>query len=117
MDEDRLKFLMTLCSIVQIAMRLGRVPDRHGQVWQKTWFDSRKKEYTETLVVVDEPFPIKEKTLDRLLSDTPVWLRRGWLHTVVELESGRTFSLNENWFGSWSEESLENGDPGWKRLN
>jgi hypothetical protein len=97
-------------------MCLSRVPDRRGQVWQKKWFDSRKQECTETLLVLEEPFPLREKTLDRLLSDTSVWMRRGWLHKVVELETGRTFTINEKWFGSWSEQSLKKGDPGWKRV-
>jgi len=112
-----LRFWSALCSVVQFAMRLRRVPDRHGQVWQKTWFDSRKKECTETLVVVDEPFPLAEKTLDRLMSDRPVWLRSGWAHKAVEIESGQQVTINEKWFGAWSEDSLKKGDPGWKRLN
>ncbi len=98
-------------------MRLGRVPDRHGQVWQKTWFDSRKKECTETLVIVDEPLPLGQTVLDKLASDRPVWLRSGWIHKAVEIESGRQITINEKWFGTWSENSLKKGDPGWKRLN
>lgn len=112
-----MKLFSTLCTVVEVVMRLGRIPDRHGQVWQKTWFDSRKRECTETLLVVDEPYPLKETTLDRLVSDRPVWMRCGWVHKVVELESNRTYELNEQWFGSWSENSLQKGDPGWKRVN
>jgi hypothetical protein len=111
------RFWSTVCSIVEVAMRFGRIPDRRGQVWQKTWFDSRKRECTETLLVLDEPVPLRETTLDRLLSDTPVWLRRGWLHQTVNIETGEYCKLNEKWFGSWSEESRKKGDPGYKRVN
>lgn len=46
-----MKFWSTVCSIIELTMRFGRIPDRREQVWQKTWFDSRKRECTETLLI------------------------------------------------------------------
>lgn len=103
------------CCGVELAMRLRRVPDRRGQVWQKR-FRTNLQPDVETIVVVGEPKPTQDRAVDKLLSGNPVWMRVGWCHRVVDLESGKAYELNEAWFGTWSDRNEEKGDPAWKRV-
>lgn len=88
-------------------MSYSVIPDRRGQVWQKTWEDYRgKKTHVETLLVISKPFPLNESAMKRLFSGAPIWLKYGWFHNVIELESGFTVEVNEMLFEDWSNQAL-----------
>jgi hypothetical protein len=97
-----LKFWPTFCSVVEFAMCWSRIPDRRNQVWQKPMFKHNRTggydPVPETVVVVDLPKPVQEDIFDRLLGDRAVYFRSGWSHKVVDLETGKTYELNEAWF-------------------
>jgi hypothetical protein len=84
-------------------MEYGVIPDRRGQVWQKTWENyAGRKTRIDTLLVISKPLPLKDSSIKRLFSSAPIWLKYGWFHQVIEIESGYSVDINEMLFQDWT---------------